>query len=152
MRYQAHRRRYNMCKCKAIILQRAKEAIPDATNILLPIFSGFYIELIKVTIKNRKTKRENVPMTVSYCPFCGEQYAVWRRDRLIMKAQTILQPFASLIACGAKQIPPVEGRHFSGNLGLISYRQGRKMYKNGNGHLRDRGTLTLPGMIKTSNG
>lgn len=62
------------CNYRETIREKLFKAIPDATEILLPIevlSNKMYIEVTKIIVKNGKTKRLQVPITLSRCPFCG---------------------------------------------------------------------------------
>jgi hypothetical protein len=65
-----------MCNCANEVRQNLIKA-SGADNIIMPIelTSGrIFIEAEKITIKNGKTKRKIVPVTLAICPFCGKKY------------------------------------------------------------------------------
>ena len=68
------------CQCQERIKEGIMKNMPEITEIHFPIellSNRYYLELEKVEIKNGKPKRSKIPLLLSMCPFCGED---WRGE------------------------------------------------------------------------
>ena len=68
-----------MCDCIKQMREKLKQAMPDATDIIMPVelLSGrVYIKATKICKlqgKQRKQRKEQISILLSKCPWCGEK-------------------------------------------------------------------------------